>query len=79
MSGAVIVEAVVGRVRREVYIPDDNTDVSTVVKLIKPLDDFVSRRRACKALISFSDLPSSYSKDFYDKVANYFIDIQVQK
>ena len=64
MSGAVNVEADVGRVRREVYPPVDNTDFSTDVQLIKPLDDFFSRRRACKALVIFSDLPPSCCKDF---------------
>jgi hypothetical protein len=62
MSGAVNVEADVCRVRREVHPPVDNTDFSTDVQLIKPLEDFFSRRRACKALIPFSDLPSSFSR-----------------
>ena len=73
MSGAVNVEAVVGRVRREVYPPVDNTDFSTDVQLIKPLDDFFSRRRACKALVLFSDLPPRCCKDFYDRAVYYFI------
>jgi len=77
MSGSVNIEAGVCRVRREVHPAFDNTDFSTDVQLIKPLDDIFSRRRACKALIPFSDLPSSRRKDFYDKVADYFIDIQV--
>ena len=67
-GGAVNVEAVVGRVRREVYPPVDNTDFLTDVQLIKPLDDFFSRRRACKALVPFSDLPASCRKYFYDRV-----------
>ena len=41
MSGAVNVEVVVGRVRREVYPPVHNTDISTKVQLIKPLDNFL--------------------------------------
>jgi len=73
MSGAVNVEAVVDRVRREVYAPVHKTDISTDVQLIKPLDDLSSRCRACKALIPFSDLPSSRRKDFYDKAKDYFI------
>ena len=76
MSGAVNVEAVVGRVRREVHPLVDNTDFSTDVHLIKPLDDFFSRRRACKAPIPFSDLPPSRRKAFNDRAAYYFIDNQ---
>ncbi len=41
MSGAVNVEAYVGRVRREVHPPVDNTDFSTDVQFIKPLDVFL--------------------------------------
>ena len=57
--------------------PVDNTDFSTDVHLIKHLDVFFSRRRACKDLIPFSVLPSSCRKDFYDRVADYIIDVQV--
>jgi hypothetical protein len=39
MSGSVNVEHVVGRVRREVYPPVHNTDISTDLQLIKPLED----------------------------------------
>ena len=41
MSGAVNIEAVIGRVRREVYPPADNTDFSTDVQPVKPLDVFL--------------------------------------
>ena len=77
MSGAVNVEADVCCVRREVHPPVDKTDFSTDVQLTKPLNDFFSRRCTSKALISFSDLPSSRRKDLYNRVADYFIDIQV--
>ncbi len=64
MSGAVNVEAAdVGRVRREVYPPVHNADISIDVQLINPLEDFFSRPRDCKALIPFSDLPLSCRKD----------------
>ena len=79
MSGAVNVEAVVGRVRREVHPPVDKTDFLADVQLIKPLDDFSCRRRACKALIIFSDLPPSCRTNSYDIAAGYFIDNQVRR
>jgi len=41
MSGAVNDEVVVGRVRRKVYPPADNTDFSTDAQPIKPLDYFL--------------------------------------
>ena len=74
MCGAVNVEAVVGRVRREVYPPVDNTYFSTDVQLIKPLHNIFSRRRACKALVPLSYLPASCRKDYYERAAKYFID-----
>ena len=76
MSGAVNVEVVIDRVRREVYPSANNTNLSTDVQPIKPLDEFFSRRRACKVIFPFSDLPPSCRKDFYDKAADYFIDNQ---
>jgi hypothetical protein len=63
-----------GCVRRHVHSGVVNTESTPIILIITPLDHFFSKHRGCKSLIPFSSLPTSCRKDFYDKVAEYFID-----
>ena len=74
MSGAVNVGAAFERVRRQVHSGVVNTDSTPDILIITPLDDFFCKHRGCKSRIPFSSLPTSCREDFYDKVAEYFID-----
>jgi hypothetical protein len=74
MRGAVNGGAGFVRLRREVHSGVVNTDPTPDVQIVSPLDDFLSRHRSCKALITFSELYATCRKDFYGKAANYFIE-----
>jgi hypothetical protein len=74
MRGAVNGGAGFGRLRRHVYSDVDNAESSPDVRIVSPLDDFLSRHRTCKAIIPFSALHVSRRKDFYGKAANYYIE-----
>ena len=69
MRGAVNVGPVFGRVRREVHFSDVDTDSTTEVQIITPLENFVSKHRNVKAHIPFSTLNPSCRKDFYGRAA----------
>ena len=73
MGDAVNVEAALGRHPREVHSGVDNTELLPDVQDVTPLADFLSRHRYCKALIPFCDMSVSYRKDFYNRVACYYI------
>ncbi len=64
MSAAINVGNVLGRMRREVHYGVDETDSTTDVHIVTPLDVFLSKPRACKYGILFSSLPPNCRKDF---------------
>ena len=74
MRGTVNVGPVFGRLRREVHFGVVDTDSTTGVQTIKPLEDFVSKHRNFKAHIPFSTPNPSCRKDFYGKAAEYDIE-----
>ncbi len=74
MGDAVNFKAALGRQPREVHSGVDNTDLLPDVHDVTPLDDFLSRHRYCKVLIPFSDMLVRCRKDFYNKVACYYIE-----
>ena len=74
MRGAVNVWAVLGRLRREVHFGVVDTDSTTEVQIITPLEHFVSKHRNVKARIPFSTLNPSFRKDFYGRAAEYYIE-----
>ena len=77
MRGAVNVGAVFGRLRREVHSSVVQTDLSTEVHIITPLDDFFSKHRYCKSHIPFFSLDVNCRQDFYGRVAKYHLENEV--
>ena len=74
VRGAVKVGAVFIQLRREVHSGVVDTDSTPGVQIITPLDDFFSKHRSCKSHTPFSCLDVSCRKDFYDRVADYYIE-----
>ncbi len=74
MKGAINVGAVFGRVRREVHFDVVDTDSTTEVRTITPLEHFVSKHRNVKAHIPFSTLNPSCRNDFNGRAAEYYIE-----
>ena len=74
MRGAVNGGAGFGRLCRHVHFGVVDTDSTTEVHIITPLDDFVCKQRSCKSHIPFSSLDVSYRKDFYGRDAHYHIE-----
>ena len=73
-GGAVNDGAGLGRLRREVHSGVVDTDSTPDVQIITPLEIFLSKHRAVKALIPFSTLDPSCRKDFYDKAADCYME-----
>ena len=73
MSGANNVGSALGSMRRHVHSGVDDTDITSDVQIITPLDVFLSKYRACKSLIPLSFLLAKCRKDYYDKVADHYI------
>jgi hypothetical protein len=73
-GGAVNVGLVFGRLHREVHFGDVDTDSTTEVHIITPLEDFVSKHRNVMAHIPFSTLNPSCRTDFYGRAAQYYIE-----
>ncbi len=69
MRGAVSFDTVFGRVRPEVHFDVVDTDSTTEVHTITPLEHIVSKHRIVKAHIPFSTLNPSCRKDFYGRIA----------
>ncbi len=59
-GGAVNVGAGLGRLRREVHSSVVDTDSTPDVMIISPLEHFLSKHRAVKAIILFSTLNPRY-------------------
>ena len=74
MRGAVNARAVLGRMRREVHSCVVDTDSTTEVQTISPLEQFLCKHRNVKAHIPFSTLNPSCPKDFYGMAAEYSIE-----
>jgi hypothetical protein len=72
MRGAVSVGPVFFRLRREVHFDVVDTDSTTEVQTITPLEDVISKHRNVKAHIPFSTLNPSCRKDFYGRAAKYY-------
>ena len=72
-GGAVNDGAGLGRLRREVHSGVVDTDSTPDVQILTPLEIFLSRHRAAKALVPFSSLTASCRKDFYDRAADCYI------
>ena len=73
MRGAVNGGAVFSRLRREVHSGVVDTDSTPDVHIVTPLEHFLSKHRAVKALVPFSTLNPSCRKDFYDKATDCYI------
>jgi hypothetical protein len=67
MSGDVNVGVVFGRLRRQMHYGVDQTDSTTDVHIVTPLDDFISKHRASSSRIPFSSLPPTCRNDFYGR------------
>ncbi len=73
-GGAVNVEARLGRLRREVHSSVVDTDSTPDVQIITPLEHFLSKHRAVKALVPFSTLNPSHRKQFYGRTSKYSLE-----
>ena len=73
IGGAVNDGAGLGRLRREVHSGVVDTDSTPDVQILTPLEHFLSRHRATKALVPFSSLSASCRKDFYDRAADCYL------
>ncbi len=69
MRGAVNVGAIFGRLRREVHSGVVDTDSTTEVQTITPLEHFVSKHRNVKAHVPLSTLNARFRKDVYGMAA----------
>ena len=76
MRGAVNAGAVFSRLRRKVQSGVVHTDLTPDVKIITPRANVFSKHQSCKSHIPLFSLDVSYSKDFYDKAAQYYIEIE---
>ena len=72
-GGAAIDGAGLGRLRREVHSGVVDTDSTPDVQIATPLEQFLSKHRAVKALVPFSTLNPSCRKDFYDRATDCYI------
>jgi len=74
IRGAVNAREVLGRMRREVNSAVVDTDSTTEVQIISPLEHFKIKHRNVKAHIPFSTLIPSCRKEFYGRAAEYYIE-----
>ena len=74
MSGAVNVGVVYRQVHQQVHSCVCRTDSTPDVHIVIPLDDFVSKHRACKSKIPISTLPRDCRTYFYGKARDDRID-----